>query len=166
MAREKIKAAIITVSDKGAQGLREDRSGPVIAELIADAAEVVSMEILPDEREVIADALRRIADAETANVIFTTGGTGFSPRDVTPEATLDVIERETPGIPQTVLYKSLAVTGRAMLSRAVAGIRNRTLIVNLPGSPRAVEECLSALLPDLWHGVNVLTLVDRECARE
>lgn len=157
------RIAIITASDKGARGEREDLSGPEIARLTSDAATVVSTQIIPDEREALARAMAGIADGGAADIIFTTGGTGFSPRDVTPEATLDVCERMAPGIPEAMRAESAKHTDRAMLSRAVAGIRGRTLIVNLPGSPKAVRECLTAILPGLWHGVDILIESAHDC---
>lgn len=159
------RVAVITVSDKGAAGEREDRSGPAVAEKVCAAADVVAMEIVPDEQDVIISLLTRICDEDLADVILTTGGTGFSLRDVTPEATQQVIERATPGITEAMRAKSLQITDRAMLSRAAAGIRKKTLIVNLPGSPKAARECLGFLLPTLWHGVDILRGYDGECAR-
>ena len=159
------RIAIITASDKGSRGEREDISGQVIREMCQDLATISSYEILADERGLISSALKRLCDEDLADVVFTTGGTGFSPRDVTPEATLDVIERLVPGIPEAMRAKSLQVTNRAMLTRAVAGIRNGTLIVNLPGSPKAVRECLEVILPSLGHGVDILRGKDAECAR-
>mgnify|MGYP000859423225 FL=1 len=159
------RIAIITASDKGARGEREDVSGQVIREMCRGFATVSSYEILADERVLIAEALKKLCDEDLAEVVFTTGGTGFSPRDVTPEATLDVVERLTPGIPEAMRAKSLQVTNRAMLTRAVAGIRKRTLIVNLPGSPKAVRECLEVILPALGHGVDILRGEAAECAR-
>ena len=159
------RIAVLTISDKGAAGLREDRSGPMIIQKIAHVGEVVYQAILPDERVLIADELRRICDGCLADLILTTGGTGFSPRDITPEATNDVVERTVPGIPEAIRAKSLAITDRAMLSRATAGIRGRTLIINLPGSPKAAEECLDVVLPVLSHGLGILTSQESECAR-
>lgn len=159
------RIAIITASDKGARGEREDVSGQVIREMCRGFASVSSYEILADERALIAEALEKLCDEDLAEVIFTTGGTGFSSRDVTPEATLDVVERLTPGIPEAMRAKSLQVTNRAMLTRAVAGIRKRTLIINLPGSPKAVRECLEVILPALGHGIDILRGEAAECAR-
>jgi len=159
------RIAVVTISDKGAAGLRTDASGPLIAERIRPIGAVVHAAILPDEREQIAKTLRDLCDDQTADLILTTGGTGFSPRDVTPEATLDVVERLAPGIPEAIRARSLQMTDRAMLSRATAGIRGRTLIINLPGSPKAVGECLDVVLPVLSHGLGILTNREGECAR-
>lgn len=159
------KTAILTVSDKGSQGQREDVSGDVIRDLVAAKGwEIVCRGIVPDEKEVIEAELVRMADEEGAVLILTTGGTGFSPRDVTPEATLAVIDRPCPGIPEAMRAFSMTKTKRAMLSRAAAGIRQRTLIVNLPGSPRAVAECLGHVIDELQHGLEILCGRTGECA--
>lgn len=158
--------AILTVSDKGFAGEREDRSGAVIREIVEGRGwAVVRQSVLPDEQAMISAALAGICNNGLADLILTTGGTGFSPRDVTPEATLAVVERLCPGIPEAMRAHSLAITRRAMLSRAVAGIRGRTLIVNLPGSPKAVAECLEFAMDSLTHGLDILTNRDGECAR-
>ncbi len=159
------RIAILTSSDKGSAGLREDRSGPVIAAALSPLGEIVATAIVSDERALIADQLRRWADVDQVDLILTTGGTGLSPRDITPEATLDVIERLVPGIPEAIRANSLTITNRAMLSRATAGTRGRTLIINLPGSPRAVEECLAVIEPVLPHALAILTAREGECAR-
>ena len=160
------KAAIITASDKGAQGLREDLSGPCIKKILEEANyEVVSIDILPDDRNLIADKLIELSDRKIP-LILTTGGTGFAPRDNTPEATRDVIEKETPGISEAIRSESLKITPRAMLSRAISGIRKQSLIINLPGSPKAVKECLDFILPILEHGLNIMLNLDSECARK
>lgn len=160
------KAAIITASDKGAQGLRKDLSGPCIKKILEEANyEVVSIDILPDDRNLIADKLIELSDRKIP-LILTTGGTGFAPRDNTPEATRDVIEKETPGISEAIRAESLKITPRAMLSRAVSGIRKQSLIINLPGSPKAVRECLDFILPTLEHGLNIMLSLDSECARK
>ena len=159
------KVGIITASDKGAAGAREDRSGPAIAPRLPGDYPVVCTEIVPDDRAKLAEALRRMCDEQGCNLVLTTGGTGFSPRDVTPEATRDVIERETPGLSEAIRAYSMQFTRRAMLSRGVSGIRGRTLIVNLPGSPKAVQESMDAFLDTVGHGLRLLLNTDGECAR-
>ncbi len=158
-----IRFGVVTVSDKGFQGEREDLSGIAIKSAVRELGEVVEYALVPDEEELIIGALRDLC-AKEVDVLFTTGGTGFSPRDITPEATLRVIERQAPGIPEAMRFESLKHTNRAMLSRAVAGIRNKTLIINLPGSPKAVRESLEYLFDALEHGLGVLTGRDAECA--
>ena len=160
-----IRTAILILSDKGFRGEREDKSGPALKQILEGHAEVVSVDVLPDEKDQIADYLRNACDSGAVDVIFTSGGTGFAPRDVTPEATLSVIERAAPGIPEAMRAYSMQKTNRAMLSRAVAGIRGRTLIVNLPGSPKAVAECMEVVLPVLAHAVETLRGDTYECAR-
>jgi len=162
-----IRAGIITASDKGSVGERVDESGKVIAERIREIdAEVIEYVVVPDEREIISTKLKYMADELGIDLILTTGGTGFSPRDITPEATLDVIDRQVPGIPEAMRAKSLQITSRAMLSRAVSGIRKSTLIVNLPGSPKSVNECLDVILPALPHAIQILKGQTGECARK
>ena len=162
-----MKAAIVTSSDSGYAGEREDKSGPVIREILeANGYEVVHTILLPDDRKMLADEMARIADAKMAELIVTTGGTGFSPRDCMPEATKDITDREVPGIPEAMRAYSMTITPRAMLSRAAAGIRKGTLIVNLPGSPKAVEESLTYILDSLEHGMDILLGRDGECARK
>ena len=161
-----IRAAIITLSDKGSKGERVDESGQAIREMVtAIGAEVSHYEVLPDERPLIATALVRLSDSGSIDLIITTGGTGVAPRDVTPEATRDVIDRELPGMAEAMRAESLKKTAHAMISRAVAGIRGRTLIVNLPGSPRAVRENLAVILPALSHTVEKIKGDPSDCAR-
>ena len=152
-----IKAVVLTISDSASRSEREDLSGPaVVAELQLLKAEIVATEILPDERDLIAARLRQIADAGEANLIVTTGGTGFSLRDVTPEATREIIEREAPGLAELMRFESLKITPLAVLSRAVCGIRRRTLIINLPGSVRGARENLAAIARTLPHAIDLL----------
>lgn len=159
------KAAVLTVSDRSARGQRPDTAGPLVAQLLAGAGyQVVRTLIVPDEEPRIEAILRQWCDQALADLILTTGGTGFSTRDVTPEATLAVCQRLAPGIPEAMRYASLQVTPRAMLSRSVAGIRGKTLIVNLPGSPKAARENLEAVLPSLAHGLEMLTGGPADCA--
>ena len=160
------RAAIITASDSGFEGVREDKSVSVIRDALTRAGyEICEYILLPDDREKLSDEMRLICDGDRADLILTSGGTGFSPRDCTPEATRDVIVREAPGIPEAMRHFSGELTNRAMLSRAVAGIRGATLIVNLPGSPKAAGECLDHILPALSHGLDILTGTDSNCAR-
>ena len=160
------QAAVLTVSDRSAQGQRPDTAGPLVARLLEEAGyEVVLTAIVPDEQPQIEDFLRDTADRQLVQLLVTTGGTGFSPRDVTPEATLAVCERMTPGMPEAMRYASMQVTNRAMLSRAQAGIRGGTLIVNLPGSPKAARENLEAVLPALGHGLEMLSGRPADCAK-
>src|SRR5262245_41571403 len=150
------RALVLTISDSASTGKREDLSGPEAKRVLEEAGfDVVSVEILPDEREQIASRLRR-ASEEDYRLVVTSGGTGFSPRDVTPEATLAVIDREAPGIAELMRLESFKITPRAALSRATAGIRQSTLIINLPGSVKGVRECLAAVRPILAHAVEVL----------
>ncbi|MFZ5597087.1 MAG: MogA/MoaB family molybdenum cofactor biosynthesis protein [Bacillota bacterium] len=158
------RVGILTTSDKGAAGEREDLSAAEIREIIGRMGwEVASYRIVPDDLDIIAGALVDMADREGVDLILTTGGTGFSPRDNTPEATKAVISREVPGIPEVMRAESLKKTPRAMLSRAAAGIRNRTLIINLPGSRKAVRECLGAIIESLPHGLEILTDRSGDC---
>lgn len=151
------RAAVITSSDSGFRGEREDVSGQVICEILErEGYQVVYQKILPDERALLAAEMARIADEDMADLILTTGGTGFSSRDFTPEATQDVCQRMVPGIPEAMRACSMEVTKRGMLSRQAAGIRKRTLIVNLPGSSKAVRECLEYVIEALGHGIDIL----------
>lgn len=161
------KTGIVTLSDKGAAGEREDVSGKKIRELLPrEQYEVVSYKVLPDERKQIEEELIRLADECSCNLVLTTGGTGFSPRDITPEATLEIADRNAPGIAEAIRAFSMTVTKRAMLSRGVSVIRGQTLIINLPGSPKAVEESLTFILDSLGHGLDILLEKTGECARK
>ena len=159
-------AAVLTVSDRSFRGERPDAGGPLVAELLKNGGyEVTVTAIVPDEQAQIEEKLCQIADSGEIQLLVTTGGTGFAPRDVTPEATLAVCDRLTPGIPESMRYASLKVTNRAMLSRAQAGIRKETLIINLPGSPKAARENLEAVRPALSHGLEMLSGRPADCAR-
>ena len=175
------RVAIITSSDMGFQGKREDLSGPAIQEIVErEGYQVVSMDILPDDRAMLSRRMAEIADENQAELILTTGGTGFSPRDVmpeatediterkvvTPEATLAVCDRNAPGIAEAIRAYSMTITKRAMLSRATAGIRKKTLIINLPGSPKAVKESLEYIIGALGHGIEIMTGEAGNCARQ
>ena len=156
---------ILTISDKGSRGEREDKSGEAIRKIISQfGARVVDYAIVPDEKEVIERKLIEWADKGGVDMIITTGGTGLGPRDVTPEATLDVIDKTIPGFSEAMRAKSLRKTPHAMLSREVCGVRNKTLIINLPGSPKAVRECLPVILPALPHAIEVIKGEAAECA--
>ena len=159
-------AAVLTVSDRSFRGERPDAGGPLVAEMLKNAGyEVTVTAIVPDEQAQIEEKLRQIADSGEVQLLVTTGGTGFAPRDVTPEATLAVCDRMTPGIPEAMRYASMQVTSRAMLSRAQAGIRKGTLIINLPGSPKAAKENLEAVLPAIGHGLEMLSGHPADCAK-
>ena len=150
-------AAVITVSDRCSRGEATDTSGPAIVEMVKDEGyKVIHTEIVPDEKDAIRKALIHCADELHIDLVFTTGGTGFSKRDVTPDVTKEVVERETPGIPEAMLFESLKVTPRAMLSRMAAGIRGSTLIVNLPGSEKAARENLGAVLGTMEHALHMM----------
>jgi len=165
MKNSAFNAGVLTVSDKGWRGERQDRSGDVIREVLSSVgAAIINYDVVPDEREVIADRLARWGDKGNIDVIFTTGGTGLSPRDVTPEATLEVIDRVAPGFAEAMRAFSLTKTPMAVLSRAVAGTRGKCLIINLPGSPKAVRECLESILGVLPHAVETLRGEGGECA--
>ena len=160
-----LRAAILTASDSGYAGEREDVSGPTIRKILEENGyQVVHTILLPDDREMLAQEMSRIADEGVAELLVTTGGTGFSPRDCMPEATMDITERAVPGIPEAIRAYSMTITPRAMLSRAAAGIRKYTLIINLPGSPKAVKESLEYILPSLEHGLEILTGTASNCA--
>ena len=153
----KYTAAVITVSDKGARGERKDTSGPAVKAMLEEAGfDVVYTSIIPDEMEQIRAELIQCADERKIALVMTTGGTGFSQRDITPEATLAVIERETRGIPEAMRWASLQITPRGCLSRSAAGIRGKTLIVNLPGSEKAAKENLAAVIDPIGHGMDML----------
>ena len=150
-------AAVITVSDKGYRGQREDTSGPnLVAILKEKGLDVTFTSIIPDEKEMIREELIRCADVLGITLILTTGGTGFSPRDITPEATLEVVERLTPGIPEAMRAESMKITPKGCLSRSVAGIRKRSLIINLPGSKKAAQENILAVIDPVIHGLEML----------
>lgn len=158
------KFGVVTASDKGAKGERDDLSGPAVTELLLPFGDVIDYVIVPDDRAVLARVMRDMV-SKGLDAVFTTGGTGLSPRDVTPEATLDVIDRLVPGIPEAIRRETSAVTAKAMLSRALAGISGSTLIINLPGSPKAVTECLAVVNPVLEHALETVTGRGGECAR-
>ena len=161
-------AAVITISDKGSRGERIDTSGPAVRTMLENTGyQVVHTAIIPDELEAIQTELIKCSDQMGISLVITTGGTGFSPRDVTPEATLAVVERTVPGIPEAMRFESLKYTSRACLSRSAAGIRGRTLIVNLPGSEKAARENLSAVLDPIGHGLDMLCSAgSADCAAE
>jgi molybdenum cofactor synthesis domain-containing protein len=152
-----IRAAVLTVSDRSARGERADESGPLLAELLrAAGATVLAQEVVTDDLEAVAEALRSLADRGDVNLVVTTGGTGLSPRDNTPEATRAVVEREVPGLAEAMRAETLRQTPTAMLSRAVCGTRSGALVVNLPGSPKGVRECFAVIRPVLGHAVELL----------
>ncbi len=160
------KIAILTISDRGSKGERVDSSGPLIQEMVRNLpGEVIHYEIIPDEKEKIVEALKKSADSLKADLILTTGGTGLSPRDVTPDATLKVIDKEVPGFAEAMRAESLKKTPHAMISRAIVGIRASSLIVNLPGSPKSVKENLAVILPALPHALSKLKGDPSECAQ-
>jgi len=158
---------ILTISDRGSRGEREDLSGPVIRELVSKVGgEVRQYDIVPDEKEIIAQRLKEWADVLRLDLVLTTGGTGLTPRDVTPEATREVIERPAPGFSEAMRQEGLKKTPLSMLSRGISGVRARTLIINLPGSPRGVRESLEVILPALPHAIETLRGEAAECARD
>jgi len=164
---KKLKAAVITVSDKGYRGQREDRSGKYIVQYFKQRGwEITDYDIVPDNQELIEKKLKQISDTQKANLILTTGGTGFSPTDVTPEATKGVVERNVPGFSEIIRMEGQKKTPRAILSRGVSGIRGKTLIINLPGSIKGVKESLELIYRPLPHGVDILTGRDAECGQE
>lgn len=164
---EKLRWAVITVSDRAAAGSREDGSGPVVSRLLSETLGGLELPpaVLPDDRELLAQKIRELADESVADLVVTTGGTGLSPRDVTPEATRDVIDREVPGLAEEMRRSGLAATPRAVLSRAVCGLRGSTLVANLSGSPKAASEQLQALLPVLPHALEVASGIPLDCGR-
>jgi molybdopterin adenylyltransferase len=160
-----IKAGVLTLSDKGSRGERVDESGKAIKEILAAlGANVLKYEVVPDEKDIISARLVEWADKDRLDLILTTGGTGLTPRDVTPEATLAVIDKEVPGFAEAMRAESFKKTPMAVLSRAVSGIRGRTLIINMPGSTRAVRECLEVISPALNHAVETLRGESGDCA--
>lgn len=161
----KYTVGIITMSDKGAAGKREDKSGPAIREMLENDGrfEIKEQQLLSDDRAALEEALVRLCDKSQLNLILTTGGTGLSPRDNAPEATLAVADRQVPGIAEYMRAKSFEITPKAMLSRGVAVIRRQTLIINLPGSPKAVRENLDFIMPALGHGLDIMLGIDGEC---
>lgn len=161
------RVGIITASDKGSKGERVDESGSKIQEIISDFGyEVVYYKVLPDDKTVIADEMKRLCDENVVDLILTTGGTGFSKRDNTPEATLEIGEKLVPGIPEAIRNYSMQFTKKAMLSRAVSVIRKETLIINMPGSPKAVKESMECIMPALNHGIDILKGSASECGRK
>ena len=158
------QAAILTISDKGFRGEREDRSGPMLREILAKAGfSIADFEVLPDDQPLLERRLRHLADESCLDLVITTGGTGLSPRDVTPDATLAVIDRQVPGMAEAMRASSLSKTPHAMLSRAVAGVRGQTLIINLPGSVKGAQENMEALLPALEHALAKIQGDPSEC---
>ena len=150
------RTAIVCMSDKGARGEREDLSTKVIEKIVTEKGyKIVKKILIPDEYELIKETLKNICDNNEADLILTTGGTGFAKRDVTPEATLEIVDKIVPGIPEAIRAYSMRITKRAMLSRAAAGIRKSTLIINMPGSPKAVDESLSFIIDSLSHGLEI-----------
>lgn len=162
-----IKVGVLTLSDKGAAGKREDKSGPLIGEIVKEIdGEVEYYQVIPDNKDLIIEELNKMITELNLALILTTGGTGLAPRDVTPDATKEVIDKEVPGITETIRAENLQKTRKAMLSRAVAGIKDQSLIINLPGSPKAVKECLEVVLEVIPHAVALLADEVEDCTRE
>lgn len=159
------KTGILIMSDKGSRGEREDLSGPQIKNMLGENYSVDYYEMIPDEKDIIAEKLRYACDVLGLNLMLTSGGTGLSKRDVTPEATIEVIERVAPGIPEAIRAYGMLKTNRSMLTRGTAGVRGNTLIINLPGSVKGVRESLEAILPALGHGIDMLVGTDGECGQ-
>ncbi|MBW1680281.1 MAG: MogA/MoaB family molybdenum cofactor biosynthesis protein [Deltaproteobacteria bacterium] len=165
MVQERTAAGVLTVSDKGARGEREDQSGRIVARMLEEAGFAVrNIEVIPDDRDRIAETIRRWADEDALALIITSGGTGLTPRDVTPQATRDVIDYQVPGMAEAMRAESLKKTPHAMISRAVAGVRGKTLIINVPGSPRGAAENLAVVLPALDHALSKLAGDPTDCA--
>ncbi len=164
MGTAKFQVGVLTLSDKGSKGERTDTSGPIIQGLLDERYEVAIYEIVPDEKALIEAKLRDWSDQRRLSLILTTGGTGVAPRDVTPDATLAVIDKQVPGMAEAMRYASLQKTPMAVISRAVAGIRGTTLIINLPGSPKGAKECLEAVLPALPHALEKIAGDPEDCA--
>jgi molybdopterin adenylyltransferase len=160
-----IKTGILVMSDKGSRGEREDLSGRRIKQVLSQGFDFQHYEVIPDDKGIIIERLRYLCDVLALDLVLTSGGTGMSPRDVTPEATLEVVEKNVPGIPEAMRFMGMQKTPRAMLSRGVAGIRGNTLIINLPGSAIAVQESLEAILPALEHGLHTLSGSAQDCGR-
>ncbi len=162
-----MRAAIIIASTSGYKGLREDKSGPALQRMLKQVGfETKFMKVLPDDKMILSQVMKKLADNDLVDLILTSGGTGFAKDDCTPEATLEILDREIRGIPEAMRAYTMRFTKRTMLTRSVAGIRKNTIIVNLPGSPKGASECLEYVLPELVHGVEVLTGKASECARE
>ncbi len=161
----KYTAAIITVSDKGSRGEREDKSGPFLAGMLKDSYEIADIVIVPDEADMIAEAIRKLVDERKVDLVVTTGGTGLSNRDVTPEATRMVIEKELPGFAEIMRIESYKITPHGIISRAICGTRKESIILNLPGSPKAATECLSFVMAALPHALSKLKGDTADCGR-
>lgn len=162
-----MRAAIIIASTSGYKGEREDKCGPALQRMLKQVGfETKFMKVLPDDKMILSQVMKKLADNNLVDLILTSGGTGFAKDDCTPEATLEILDREIRGIPEAMRAYTMRFTKRTMLTRSVAGIRNNTIIVNLPGSPKGASECLEYVLPELVHGVEILTGKASECARE